>query len=49
MKSSTVAYYKKIRILQAQSIHNMLTVVLSSGSKGYLMETTQMDVKSLAC
>lgn len=49
MKQSTVAYYKKVKVMQSHSIHNMLTVVLSTGSRGYIMETLQMSFKTQAC
>ena len=49
MKQSTVAYYKKVKVMQSHSIHNMLTVVLSTGSRGYIMETLQMSFKTQPC
>lgn len=47
MKSSISAYCKKVRVLQAHATQDMLMLLLSTGYRGYLMETVQMDIKSL--
>lgn len=49
IRDSTAAYCKKVRVMEALAVHDMFLVVLSTGRKGYLMETQQMSIQSEPC